>query len=450
MQSRTHPGGTQEATASVAPERYLDFIGPDDVERLKRLAAPLEGRGWAHVDAALPGDGAVEYLLGVLPLARGLGIDATRHCLETGPEFRAVARKIRNLFVGRGEDLSLAEFAEAYLGAVHGHGLKKFVSSDLIVLHGPEPLALAMSGGLYGNVLWRCHLDISIPDPAIWRLMLPYINHCAGAVLESPEFAGPGLQIPLYHIAPGIDPLCGRNRPRTQAEAQAALEPLFTVRGIDPERPILACLDPENPAAALDAFALLRESKPDPAPQLVFLARAGQIEAETAPDGLRSMAGDSRDVHLLVDDDEEGGMAGALLRLARALVLSVRGGSSVRFAAEALWQGTPVIGMDRRGLRALVRDGETGFLLPPDDAAVLAGAMGRLLSDDAARDAMGQAGRALVGERFLLPDLLGKELELLRYYSRVDRRAPDFRLSELTYSEVLGAMRPRPPFFPED
>jgi glycosyltransferase involved in cell wall biosynthesis len=57
----------------------------------------------------------------------------------------------------------------------------------------------------------------------------------------------------------------------------------------------------------------------------------------------------------------------------------------------------------------VVRDGETGVLVPPRDSAALAGALGALLADPGRARALGEAGRrrapsfALepVAERFL-------------------------------------------------
>ena len=65
---------------------------------------------------------------------------------------------------------------------------------------------------------------------------------------------------------------------------------------------------------------------------------------------------------------------------------------------EAMACGTPVITTDIVGLPELVRPGETGLLVPPDDPVRLAVAI-RSLLDDAARAAeFGAAGRRLVGQ----------------------------------------------------
>ena len=53
---------------------------------------------------------------------------------------------------------------------------------------------------------------------------------------------------------------------------------------------------------------------------------------------------------------------------------------------EAMASGTPVIGSDVGGLRYTIRDGETGFLVPPRDADALAAQLARVLGDPALRE----------------------------------------------------------------
>lgn len=62
-------------------------------------------------------------------------------------------------------------------------------------------------------------------------------------------------------------------------------------------------------------------------------------------------------------------------------------------ACEAMSCRRPVIGTRVGGLPEVVRDGETGFLVPPGDAAALAERIGALLGDQALRERMGAAGR---------------------------------------------------------
>lgn len=62
-------------------------------------------------------------------------------------------------------------------------------------------------------------------------------------------------------------------------------------------------------------------------------------------------------------------------------------------STEAMMRGTAVVASDAGGQRMIVRDGATGFLVPPRDVGALEGALGRLLGDRALAESMGAEGR---------------------------------------------------------
>jgi glycosyltransferase involved in cell wall biosynthesis len=68
--------------------------------------------------------------------------------------------------------------------------------------------------------------------------------------------------------------------------------------------------------------------------------------------------------------------------------------------AEAMATGLAVISTDVSGIPELVRDGENGLLVAPDDVHALADAMERLASDQALRTRLGEAAVATIAEKF--------------------------------------------------
>ncbi len=78
---------------------------------------------------------------------------------------------------------------------------------------------------------------------------------------------------------------------------------------------------------------------------------------------------------------------------------SLREGFGV-VCAEAMAHARPVVASDVGGLRDLVVDGQTGYLVPPGDVAALRSALERLLGDPALRRRLGAAGQARIAERF--------------------------------------------------
>jgi glycosyltransferase involved in cell wall biosynthesis len=69
---------------------------------------------------------------------------------------------------------------------------------------------------------------------------------------------------------------------------------------------------------------------------------------------------------------------------------------------EAQSQRLPVIATNLAGIPELVIDGETGALVPPDDAAALSAAVARLLRDAGLRDRMAEAGYQRVRTMFAM------------------------------------------------
>jgi glycosyltransferase involved in cell wall biosynthesis len=67
---------------------------------------------------------------------------------------------------------------------------------------------------------------------------------------------------------------------------------------------------------------------------------------------------------------------------------------------EAMAASLPVVATGVGGNSEAVKDGFSGFLVPPDDPAALAAAISRLLSDPSQAKAIGEAGKAFVAENF--------------------------------------------------
>jgi D-inositol-3-phosphate glycosyltransferase len=67
---------------------------------------------------------------------------------------------------------------------------------------------------------------------------------------------------------------------------------------------------------------------------------------------------------------------------------------------EAMACARPVIGADTGGIRYSVRDGKTGWLVPPKDPDALAERLAVLARDSLMRRRMGEAGLRRARERF--------------------------------------------------
>lgn len=68
--------------------------------------------------------------------------------------------------------------------------------------------------------------------------------------------------------------------------------------------------------------------------------------------------------------------------------------------AQAMAAGKPVVATPVGGVPAMMRDGETGYLVGVGDIDGLAAVLLRLLRDPALRDEMGRAGREFAIENY--------------------------------------------------
>jgi glycosyltransferase involved in cell wall biosynthesis len=154
---------------------------------------------------------------------------------------------------------------------------------------------------------------------------------------------------------------------------------------------------------------------PPEAPLIVFVGRLAPIKNPAlairalaeVPDAWLLVIGDGPLRTELEQTGHELGVAGRvvfagtrfdareLLGAADVLVMPSRAEGLSLVTLEALAAGTPIVATAVRGLRDLLADGQTGILVPDDDAGALSAALRRALSDRELRAALAHEGREL-------------------------------------------------------
>ncbi|WP_279477970.1 glycosyltransferase family 4 protein [Aureimonas sp. SK2] len=98
-----------------------------------------------------------------------------------------------------------------------------------------------------------------------------------------------------------------------------------------------------------------------------------------------------------------------------AACLPSRGGEGLpRTLLESAACGRPSLTTDVPGCRSFVRDGVDGFVVPVDDAAALADAIGRLAADRSLAERMGAAAAARVRDGFTEADVMARIEDVYR------------------------------------
>jgi glycosyltransferase involved in cell wall biosynthesis len=157
--------------------------------------------------------------------------------------------------------------------------------------------------------------------------------------------------------------------------------------GLEPEAIVLTHVGrfapPKNHALLIEAFAQVRTHTP------LYLLLVGGGELEDAVRQQVAGLGLQERVRFLgVRADVP-----AILNASDLFVLSSRWEGNPLSVMEAMAAGLPVVSTAVGGVPELVREGETGLLVPSGDAAALARALQALVDDPARREAMGAAAR---------------------------------------------------------
>lgn len=103
----------------------------------------------------------------------------------------------------------------------------------------------------------------------------------------------------------------------------------------------------------------------------------------------------------------------AILERSRFCVLPSRAEGFPLVVVEAMAAGRPVIASNIDGVPTIVRGGETGLLVPVDDAPALAKAIRDLWTDDARRQMMAARARDLASREFTWRGIASRYLELI-------------------------------------
>jgi trehalose synthase len=403
-------------TVEVGVQRldaYGACVAPSALDEVRRLARGLAGLRVAHVSATPYGGGVAELLRSMTPLLRDLGLDATWALVSGDDRFFAVTKAIHNALQGSPERID-NEMRETYLAfSARNAELLDDTHYDIVVVHDPQPLALAQHGdGVADHWVWRCHIDTSEPSPGVYEFLRPFISSYDAAVFTLPEFVLPDFPVPLVEtIAPAIDPLSPKNIELDDALTRRLLAWI----GLDADAPLVTQIsrfDPwKDPLGVIEAFRLVRDAVPD-----VQCALVGSMALDD-PEGWRmyrqitEAIRDDPFVHVFTNLTGVGNVeVNAFQRLSEVVIQkSIREGFGL-VVSEALWKGTPVVAGHAGGIPLQLEDGKSGYLVT--SAEECAARTIELLGDAERRALLGACGREHVREHFLLPRLLADELRL--------------------------------------
>ncbi|MGH9773486.1 MAG: glycosyltransferase [Candidatus Acidiferrales bacterium] len=390
-------------TAPAAPhltrvEDYIPIVGDAEIAELRFLASRLRGQSVQMVNSTAVGGGVAELLSRMVPTMQELGLPTRWDVITGGNDFFEITKAFHNALHGGPYDLPDESF-HIFLAYNEQNRAHMQFDSRFVVIHDPQPAGLiAARGAPPQRWIWRCHIDLSRPNPKVWEFLRPFVERYDASIFSSPEFSRQ-LAIPQYLFYPCIDPLAEKNR-ELDPEAVEGVVRRF---GIDSRRPILTQISRfdrlKDPVGVIRAYQIVKRYFDC---QLV-LAGGG---ATDDPEGgavlqeVKEAAQDDPDVHILDLPPWSALEINALQRASTIVIQkSLREGFGLT-VTEALWKRKPVVASAVGGIPSQVIHKQTGLLAHSIEGTAYQ--IRFLLSNPGLATRLGQQGHEHVREHFLL------------------------------------------------
>ncbi len=394
----------------IGIERYLEYVGEEVVADIVRAARPLYGLRLLHVNSTFHGGGVAMMLNSLVPLMNDVGINADWNLLYGDPALFHVTKKLHNAL--QGENLELTEKdTEGYLYVNETFARYSPISHhDVVIVHDPQPLPMLRYRQKENPWVWRCHIDLSAPCESVWAALKPFILRYDSAVVSSESFRKPDLPVQTHIVPPAIDPVTAISREMSNDEAHMKL----LQQGLTLDKPMVVQVSRfdkwKDPLGVISVFQRVRKEVDC---QLVMIGNmaADDPEGPQIYEDIVAYSQDVPDIHFITQTDAL--LVNALQRCAAVVLqLSRREGFGLT-VAEALWKRTPVVATNVGGIPLQIKDGQTGYLVEPEDYDGAAERIIQILEDRDLASELGEQGQLHVRQKFLLPRLLLDWLRLL-------------------------------------
>jgi trehalose synthase len=393
---------------------YAAVIGEGEIEELRALAKPLVGRTVEMVNSTAVGGGVAEMLNRLVPMAEELGLGIRWEVMTGGDDFFEVTKSFHNALHGEPYHSDPRHF-EIYR-AYNEQNLKRIpLDAEFIIIHDPQPAGFIVSRqDAKSHWIWRCHIDLSRPNKAVWDFLETYVAKYDGAIFSSPEFARQ-LPIPQYLFYPAIDPLADKNK---ELQPELMMEVLSRY-SIDPLRPILTQISRfdrlKDPVGVIRAYRIVRRYFDC---QLILAGGSASDDPEGAAvlKEVKAAAEGDQDIKILELPAWAPLEVNALQRASTIVIQkSLREGFGLT-VSEALWKKKPVVASAVGGIPTQVIHKHTGLLAHSVEGTAYQ--IRFLLSHPEIAARLGEQGHQHVKENFLITQNLKRYLTLFLILSQ--------------------------------
>ena len=393
---------------------YTHVAGKPLIAEIRELAEQLEGLRVLHLSATAFGGGVSEILYTLVPLMRDVGIEAEWQVMLGREEFYNVTKLMHNALQGNPQGLTPEQW-QVFAKYNEMNAAELSEDWDVIIAHDPQPAAIHQHVPEKAKKwIWRCHIDLSDPNPTVIERLVGLVRSYDGAVFHLRDYVPEGMEdTPLHIVPPAIDPLSPKNMAFSPEDAAYVCDQF----GIDVDRPLMSQVsrfDPwKDPMGVIDAYRAVTAEMAE-----VQLALVGSMATDD-PEGwdffnqTMAYADGDPDIHILNNLNNVGAIEVNAFQSQSDVVIqkSTREGFGLT-VSEALWKARPFIGGNVGGIPLQVEDGETGYLVgSPQECADRSLA---ILRDPDLGKRLGRAGKEHVRRNFLTPRLLRDWLRIFK------------------------------------
>lgn len=366
-----------------------------------------------HVNSTRMEGGAAETLTKLVSIKRELGIDVRWKVISGEGEFYTSTKSFHNGLQGTAIDIpdSLLQVYEQSLERNAESLRPALEEADFVFIHDPQPARLLqLCPDRKGTWTWRCHIDLNRPYRRMWIYVQSMVEGYDASIFSLPAFAR-SLPHTQYLIPPSIDSLSEKNLD-LDAKEVLSVQRRF---GLDPERPLILQVSRfdhfKDPLGVIQAFRKTCEFTPTLQLVLAGGGASDDPEGEAVLGEVRTAAGESPDIHILLLPPDAHRVINALQRAAEIVLQKSIKEYFGLTVTEGMWTSKPVIGGNCGGTRMQVIDHHTGFLVDtPEGAAMRVRA---LLQDRGKLEASGRQAKEFVRGSFLITRHLRDYLTLM-------------------------------------
>lgn len=391
-------------------EDYRDIVGDEIISEIFQRSKGLYGKKILHVNSSYQGGGVAEILNHLVPLMSDLGIDVDWRVIHGHHDFFNITKKFHNAL--QGEEINFSRLKRS----VYTEANEKFttysnIDHDAVIIHDPQPLPLVRYFKKRQPWIWRAHIDLSEPNDEVWDYLKQFIIRYDKIIFSANDFIPSDIGTDSEIIYPSIDPLTVKNK----TIDQATIDKYLTKYGIEDDKPIISQISRfdkwKDPEGVIDVFDRVNDEVDC---RLVLLGAMATDDPE-GPRVYESVVDKAKDRDDIIVINKESDILVNVIQRVSSVVMqkSLKEGFGLT-VTEALWKGTPVVASNVGGIPLQVTDGETGFLVDPEDYEEVASRILKILDDPELGAKLGGSAHRNVKEHFLITRHLLNWLEVLK------------------------------------